>query len=75
MNATMTSSSSSRSTGTSRPAPRAWSMLIRALRAMARRRQARRDELFLRNQSDHLLRDIGIKRAEITAIVQGETLR
>lgn len=39
--------------------------------AMMRRRQAQRAERFLLSQPEHLLRDIGIARSEITAVVHG----
>ena len=42
-------------------------------RAMLQRSQARRDARFLLGQPDHLLRDIGLARSEIAAVVRGAT--
>ena len=43
--------------------------------AMARWWQIREDERLLQSQPDHLLRDVGIEREEISAMLRGEITR
>jgi uncharacterized protein YjiS (DUF1127 family) len=43
--------------------------------AMARWWQIREDERFLQSQPEHLLRDVGIARAEIRAALRGDVQR
>jgi uncharacterized protein YjiS (DUF1127 family) len=52
---------------TARPQPAGF--LARFFAAWKQRRQKRRDEMWLTRQPDHLLRDIGISRGEIEAII------
>jgi len=42
---------------------------------MARWWQIREDERLLRSQPDHLLRDVGIEREEISAVLRGAVSR
>ena len=51
----------------------AW--LQRLVEAYARRRRMREDERFLLSQPDHILKDMGISRAEIEGAVRGSLRR
>ena len=49
--------------------------LGRLIARWQRRQRQRRDQTWLRNQPDYLLRDIGVSRAEIEAILSGARYR
>lgn len=64
----MTASTATKLRGGAEPKPSG--LLSRLFAAWLRRRQMRRDEMWLLRQPDYLLRDIGIDRSEIEAIVR-----
>ena len=75
-NTTMSPASTRSSARRARPALFAViDIMAGASMAMARWWQIREDERLLQSQPDHLLRDVGIARAEIGAVLRGEVTR